>query len=116
VGGVIRPGKILFEMEGVTKAIATEAMRLAAQKLPLPTKAGLAAKTTLVSKTHGCANKREESMKADKVRELDKNEILRIKLKDIPEQMFRIKFQLSMGQTDGVKKLRAICARIGRAC
>ena len=35
---VIRPGKILFEMEGVSKEIATEALRLAAQKLPLPTK------------------------------------------------------------------------------
>jgi large subunit ribosomal protein L16 len=35
---VVRPGKILFEMEGVSKEIATEAMRLAAQKLPLPTK------------------------------------------------------------------------------
>jgi large subunit ribosomal protein L16 len=35
---VIRPGKILFEMEGVTREIATQAMRLAAQKLPLPTK------------------------------------------------------------------------------
>jgi large subunit ribosomal protein L16 len=35
---VIRPGKILFEMEGVSKEVATEAMRLAAQKLPMPTK------------------------------------------------------------------------------
>ena len=35
---VIRPGKILFEMEGVTKEIAAEAMRLAAQKLPLQCK------------------------------------------------------------------------------
>ena len=35
---VIRPGKILFEMEGVSRELATEAMRLAAQKLPLPTK------------------------------------------------------------------------------
>src|SRR5271165_6494391 len=35
---VIRPGKILFEMEGVPKSIAQEAMRLAAMKLPLPTK------------------------------------------------------------------------------
>jgi len=34
----IRPGKVLFEMEGVSKETATEAMRLAAQKLPLPTK------------------------------------------------------------------------------
>ena len=35
---VIRPGKILFEMEGVPKATAEEAFRLAAGKLPLPTK------------------------------------------------------------------------------
>ncbi len=35
---VIRPGKIMFEMEGVPKETAVEAMRLAAQKLPIPTK------------------------------------------------------------------------------
>src|SRR5437867_7149529 len=35
---VIRPGKILFEMEGVGRAVAEEAMRLAAAKLPMPTK------------------------------------------------------------------------------
>ena len=35
---VVRPGKILFEMEGVTRAEAMEAMRLAAHKLPLVTK------------------------------------------------------------------------------
>ena len=41
---VIRPGKILFEMEGVGRAVAEEAMKLAAAKLPLPTK--------LVSREH----------------------------------------------------------------
>ncbi|MBI4906277.1 MAG: 50S ribosomal protein L16 [Acidobacteria bacterium] len=35
---VVRPGKILFEMEGVSLELATEAMRLAAQKLPIPCK------------------------------------------------------------------------------
>jgi large subunit ribosomal protein L16 len=35
---VIRPGKIMFEMEGVSLDVAIEAMRLAAQKLPIPTK------------------------------------------------------------------------------
>src|SRR5690554_6768574 len=34
---VIRPGRIIFEMEGVTEAVAREAMRLAAQKLSVPT-------------------------------------------------------------------------------
>jgi large subunit ribosomal protein L16 len=35
---VIKPGRILFEMEGVSKDVAQEAMRLAAQKLPTRTK------------------------------------------------------------------------------
>ncbi len=35
---VIRPGKILFEMEGVDRATASGAMRLAAHKLPIKTK------------------------------------------------------------------------------
>ncbi len=35
---VVRPGKILFEMEGVTHADASEALRLASHKLPLRTK------------------------------------------------------------------------------
>jgi large subunit ribosomal protein L16 len=33
----VRPGRILFEMEGVDRATAREAMRLAAQKLPMKT-------------------------------------------------------------------------------
>ncbi len=32
---LIQPGKVLFEMEGVTKELAQEAFRLAAQKLPM---------------------------------------------------------------------------------
>src|ERR1051326_2255438 len=35
---VVRPGKVLFEMEGVTADVALAAMRLAAHKLPIPTK------------------------------------------------------------------------------
>jgi large subunit ribosomal protein L16 len=35
---VVRPGKILFEMEGVPANVAADAMRLAAHKLPIRTK------------------------------------------------------------------------------
>ena len=35
---VVKPGKVLFEMEGVPLDVATEAMRLAAMKLSVPTK------------------------------------------------------------------------------
>ena len=35
---VVRPGRVLFEMEGVTEKAAREAMKLAAAKLPIMTK------------------------------------------------------------------------------
>jgi len=35
---VVKPGRILFEIGGVSEPIAREAMRLAAQKLPIKTK------------------------------------------------------------------------------
>ncbi|WP_262121500.1 50S ribosomal protein L16 [Anaerococcus sp. Marseille-Q5996] len=35
---VVKPGRVLFEMSGVSEEIAREAMRLAAQKLPIKTK------------------------------------------------------------------------------
>lgn len=35
---VIRPGRILYEMEGVSKEVAHEALRLASHKLPIKTK------------------------------------------------------------------------------
>ena len=35
---VVKPGRVLFEMAGVTKEIAQEAMRLAGHKLPIKTK------------------------------------------------------------------------------
>jgi large subunit ribosomal protein L16 len=35
---VVKPGTVLYEMEGVTEEIAREALRLAAHKLPVSTK------------------------------------------------------------------------------
>ena len=35
---VVKPGRVLFEIEGVTEEIANEAMRLASHKLPVRTK------------------------------------------------------------------------------
>ena len=35
---VVKPGRVLFEMSGVSEEIAREAMRLAANKLPIKTK------------------------------------------------------------------------------
>ena len=44
-------------------------------------------------------------MKAHKVRDLDEQE-LKQQLKEMDEQMFRLHFQMSMGQMEGLKKVR----------
>ena len=46
-------------------------------------------------------------MKAQKVRDLDETE-LKNQLREMDEQLFRLKFQMSMGQMDGLKKVRAM--------
>lgn len=46
-------------------------------------------------------------MKADKLRDLDTSELQK-QTRDTDEQLFRLRFQLQMGQTDGLKKFRAL--------
>ncbi len=46
-------------------------------------------------------------MKIEKLRESDTSE-LSSQQREIQEQMFRLRFQMSMGQTDGLKKLREL--------
>jgi len=46
-------------------------------------------------------------MKAPKVRDLDDTE-LKNQLSAMDEQFFRLRFQMSMGQMDGLKKVRGM--------
>jgi large subunit ribosomal protein L29 len=46
-------------------------------------------------------------MKSQKVRDLDDRE-LKQQLSEMNEQMFRLQFQMTMGQMDGLKKVRAM--------
>ena len=46
-------------------------------------------------------------MKAEKVRDLDEQEAKQ-QLKEIEEQLFRLQFQMSMGQMEGLKKVRTM--------
>lgn len=47
---VVKPGRVMFEMDGVTEAIAKEAMRLAAHKLPIKSKFVTRAETEAMAK------------------------------------------------------------------
>lgn len=46
-------------------------------------------------------------MKAEKLRGLDVKE-LAVKAGEMDEQLFRLRFQMSMGQMDGLKKYREL--------
>ena len=46
-------------------------------------------------------------MRAEKVRDLDNAE-LHVQLKEMAEQIYRLRFQLLMGQSDGLKKYRGL--------
>ena len=44
-------------------------------------------------------------MKADKIKDLDDRELAH-QLSEVDDKLFRLRFQMAMGQTDGVKKYR----------
>ena len=46
-------------------------------------------------------------MKADKIRGLDDRELAH-QLAEAQDKLFRLRFQMSMGQTDGMKKYREL--------
>ena len=52
-------------------------------------------------------------MKADKIRNLTDVE-LRHQERDLADQLFKLKFQLNMGQTESLKKIRGLRKDIAR--
>ena len=53
-------------------------------------------------------------MKAEELRQLGPEE-LDVREREMREQLFRLRFQLSMGQSDGLKKYRALRKDLARA-
>jgi large subunit ribosomal protein L29 len=52
-------------------------------------------------------------MKAEKIRNLTEEE-LRHQGRDLADQLFKLKFQLNMGQTESLKKIRGLRKDIAR--
>ena len=98
---VVRPGRIMFEMEGVSEVDARQAMRLAAAKLPI--------------KTRFATRFAEEkaSMKVTEFRDLGVDE-LRQREKDLDDQVFRLRIQKSMGQVEAGYKLKSLRRDLAR--
>ena len=90
---VVKPGRILFEMEGVTEVEARRAMELAV---------GQAADQDEV---RDAVRRGEGVMKAVELREMDVDE-LRAKVQELDDQLFRMRIQKSMGQLEAPGKIR----------
>jgi len=52
-------------------------------------------------------------MNADKIRNLTNDEV-RHQERDLADQLFKLKFQLNMGQTESLKKIRGLRKDIAR--
>ena len=52
-------------------------------------------------------------MKVDKIRNLTEEELVHQE-RDLNDQLFKLKFQLNMGQTESLKKLRGLRKDIAR--
>ena len=90
---VVKPGRVMFEMAGVDLATATQAMELASHKLPIP---------HAICKPRGRALMAQE---VEKLRDLDTPE-LEARERELAEQVFRLRFQLTTGQAEAVGRLR----------
>jgi len=53
-------------------------------------------------------------MKSDKIRNLTDDELSH-QQRDLNDQLFKLKFQLNMGQTESLKKIRGLRKDIARA-
>ena len=98
---VVRPGRILFEMEGVDRAGSPEGDAA---------RGGEAAHQDEVC---DAVRAGEGVMKAAEIRELTLDD-LRARIKDLEDQTFRLRIQKSMGQLEAPAKVREVRRDLAR--
>ena len=96
---VVKPGRIIYEMSGVTEDVAKEALRLASHKLPLSMR----------------FVKREEkrTMKAAELRETTVEE-LQEERTGSEKELFNLRFQQATGEIENPMRIRAIKKNIAK--
>ena len=99
----VTPGRILFEVEGVSFDIAKEALRLAAQKLPV--------KTKFVVRRDFDNN--AETMKMKELKELDVNALAE-KLENAKAQLNQLKLNHSIAPLENPSQIKAARRDIAR--
>ena len=100
---VVRPGRILFEMEGVSEADAKAAMKLAAVQAPHPHEVRDALR----------AGARVMASRIAEFKDLSADD-LRTKERELDDQLFRLRIQKSMGQLEAPLKVRTVRRDLAR--
>ena len=98
---VVKPGRVLFEIDGVTEEIAREAMRLAMHKLPI--------KCKFVKREEEEASANE----ANEIRDLT-NEELNLKLGELKAELFNLRFQNATNQLENPVRIADVKKSIAR--
>ena len=97
---VVKPGRIMFEIDGVDDETARDALRLAINKLPI--------KCKIVKREEG-----QELMKAVEIRALSADD-LQSKLKEARAELFNLRFQMATGQLDNTARVKEVKKDIAR--
>ena len=96
----VEPGRILFEIDGVTVAVAKEALALAAAKLPI--------KTRFVERIASRRDMKAGRHQSDDQRQID-DEVLKLK-----KEQFNLRFQRATGQLENTVARREVRRDIAR--
>ena len=103
---VIKPGRILFEMEGVSQPEARAAMRLAVGEA--------ADEDALRDAVRRGADAHEGGGIVDGAARADGRTISAQRTRDLDEQVFRLRLQKSMGQGEAGNKMRPLRRELAR--
>ena len=90
---VVKPGRVLYEVAGVTEEIAKEALSLASYKLPIATR---------FVKRGGDSSMKPSELRAFTVEELKQKE------QDTRKELFNLRFRLATGEVENPKRINAL--------
>ena len=99
---VVKPGRVMFELNGVSEEIAREALRLAMHKLPI--------KCKFVTRAD---QKEVTQMKTNDFRDMTNEEVLK-EIDEFKTELFNLRFQLATGQLDNPMRIREVRKGIAR--
>ena len=100
---VVKPGRVMFEIAGVSEETAREALRLASHKLPCKTKAS----------ARPIQRQAVNEMKANEIRSMSETE-LNAKLDELKKDLFMLRMQHATNHLDNPTRISATRRDIAR--